>query len=475
MRKIKSQILILTLLPALLFVSCFEDNDDSFPPFSELNINEFVYRGLNFWYLYKGDVPDLANDRFDSEADKIAFLEGFDSPEATFDALLAPQDRFSVIRSDYVAFEDALAGISLSTGMRFSLVRNPNNESEVFGVVRYVVNNSPAADAGVLRGMLFRSVDGIELTENSDFETLFGQPSFTIDLATYDGTDFTPTGESILLNQVELTVNPVHTTAIIETEGNTVGYLHYTGFTNEFDSDLNAVFAEFQTAGITDLVLDLRYNGGGSIETANDLSSMITGQFNGQVFITQEYNEDRAEEYNDERLFNNQIQGGGAINSLNLNRVFVLTTDRTASASELILSGLEPYIEVIQIGTATTGKFEGSFLLYDAPAPNFSRSQANPNHRYVMLPLVLRSVNSVGFTDYADGISPAANLTIAEDFANLGALGDTNEPFLALALEQITGMTKSQALKNTKVMQRLYEEEQNSPIYQRMIVNDPIR
>ncbi len=181
-----------------------------------------------------------------------------------------------------------------------------------------MINNSPAATAGVERGMIFTAVNGSTLTSSSDLDAIFGEVNYTINLATYDGTDFTLTGTDIALDQVELTINPVHSVRTINTPDKTIGYLHYTGFTNEFDPELNAAFAQLQSEGVTELILDLRYNGGGSIETANDLCSMITGQFNGREFITQVYNEDRNADNQFVRNFNANISNGDGINSLKL-------------------------------------------------------------------------------------------------------------------------------------------------------------
>ena len=463
MNKIK----ILSVLSLLLLLNaCGDDLDDNLQPSSNVEIADFIYRGLNFWSIYKEDVPDLANDRFDSDSERNEFLSQFGTPEEAFEALLSERDRFSILRSDFIELENALAGIRVSSGMRFSLFRQPNQSDLVFGVVRFVFNDGPARDAGVQRGMIFTGIDGSPLTTVSDLGAIFAQPSFTIDLATYDGTDFTSTGESILLNQVELNINPVHIARTLTIEGQNIGYLHYTGFTNEFDPQLNAAFGQFQADGISDLILDLRHNGGGSIETANDLSSMITGQFNGQTFITQRYNEDRDAEFARARTFNNEIGGGEQINSLGLNRLFVLTTENTASSSELILSGLDPYIDIIQIGTNTSGKFEGSFLLYDAPPPFFRREDASSGHRFVMLPLVLRSVNANGLTDYFDGFTP--DVEIAEDVFNLGQLGDVNEPLLAAALNEIFPGRQSRDY-NIEKRTSNYESDENDLLYQLMI------
>lgn len=133
--------------------------------------------------------------------------------------------------------------------------------------------------------------------------------------------------------------------------------------------------------------------------------------------------------------FNNTIRTGAAINSLNLNRVFILTSRSTASASELVINGLDPYIEVIQVGATTTGKFQASTTFYDGPPPNFKRSEANPSHFYAIQPLIFTSANANGVTGFVDGIPPT--IEFPEDLTNLGILGELNEPLLEAALNEI--------------------------------------
>ena len=217
----------------------------------------------------------------------------------------------------------------------------------------------------------------------------------------------------------------------------------YNSFIANFDGELNAAFAELKSQGVSELVLDLRYNGGGNVQTAIDLASMITGQFNGKVFLQEQWNEDYQAyfEANDpERLtqrFNTTISNGEAINSLNLSRVYVLTTESTASASELIINNLEPYIDVVQIGEVTTGKFQASVTLYDSD--DFTKdSSLNKNHKYALQPLVLKSANALGKSDYVNGLKP--DFEISENLNNLGTLGDPNEPFLKAALNNIQGI-----------------------------------
>ncbi len=469
----KFKIIALFLLLTVAFQSCFEDLDDTFGNATTLEIQDFIYKAMNIWYLYKPDVPDLANDRFASQNELNEYLGTFSTPEDLFEAINAPQDRFSFIVSDYRELEALLAGISLSNGMEYGLVFYPGSETNVFGFVRYVIPNSDAAQKGVERGMIFSTINGAQIT-NLNFNQLRELTSYEIGLATFDGTSITPTGQNITLNKSELVENPIHMATTLTIEGQKIGYLMYNGFTADFDTQLNNAFGTFKADGVTDLILDLRYNSGGSIRSATDLASMITGQFTGQVFSTQVWNPELQaifQQNDPESLidrFNSSIRTGAAINSLNLNRVYILTTSRSASASELVINGLDPYIEVIQVGGTTTGKFQASTTFYDGPSPNFRRSEASLSHFYAIQPLIFTSANVNGVTGFEDGIPPTVEFF--EDLTNLGELGEITEPLLEAALDEIFG----RSLRSSVQFQ--YREVSNSkkhlPTYERMYVDE---
>lgn len=463
----KRKFFIPLLAVAILSVSCFKDMDDTIQPASTLDIQNFIYRGLNYYYLYKADTPELANDAFANQGELENFLNNYDTPESLFDYLKSPQDRFSNLFSDFRVIEDALSGISLSNGMEYGLVYYPDGSGNVFGYVRYVLPNTDAEAQGLQRGDLFTTIDGQQITQ-SNYNDLLAPTSYTIGLSNYDGANFTLTGQTALLNQVQYNENPVYKVKILNVNGEKIGYLMYNSFIKDYDSELNNAFAQFKAEGVTNLVLDLRYNGGGAVETATDLASMITGQFNGKVFYKEFWNADRQAANAEDGLFDSSISNGSAINSLNLNNVYILTTQRTASASELVINGLNPYINTVQVGDTTTGKFQASFLLYDAPAPTFSRQQANPSHNYVMLPLVFKTSNVAGNTDYGDGLFP--QIALKENYFNLGELGDENEPLLAAALFEIGGRPYN-GKTNFKVLKEISDSNANSPIDGKMIGN----
>lgn len=445
--KFYRNLLLVFILTGLTY-SCYEDVDDN--AISANEINDFVWKGMNAVYLYKEHKPDLANDRFSSNEDYADYLNGYSSPENLFEDLIHQResvDRFSWIVDDYIALEQFFSGVSKSNGMEFGLRFIPGSNSSIFGYVRYVLPNTSAAAQGVMRGHVFNAIDGTNLTLDN-YSALLSSETYTINLADYDnnGTpeseDDTVTSgsESISLTKEPYTENPVFLSNTLEVSGENVGYLMYNGFTSNFNSQLNAAFANFKANNVQDLVLDLRYNPGGSVNTSILLSSMITGQFTGEIFSTEEWNPELQAAFqsqNPESLINRFTNNdeGTALNSLNLDRVYILTTGSSASASELVINSLNPYIDVVHIGTTTAGKYQASITVYDSE--NLRREGANPNHTYAMQPLVLKSLNAVGNTDYSDGLVPTLNLP--EVIGSLGILGNASEPLLEAALTHISG------------------------------------
>ena len=210
----------------------------------------------------------------------------------------------------------------------------------------------------------------------------------------------------------------------------------YNGFYSQYESELNEAFVYFASEGITHLVLDLRYNSGGSVNTATRLASMITGQFNNDIFAKQQWNYKLQAVFDPEDLLNRfttTLGNGAGLQSLNLDKLYVITSKRTASASELVINGLEAHINVTQIGDATTGKNVGSITVYDSPT--FRKENVNPTHKYAMQPIVLKIANKNDFSDYVNGL--AADVTQLEDLGNLGVLGETSDPLLETTLNYI--------------------------------------
>ena len=431
---------VITLLLAFSFILPFgcSDLDDNAVPTS-LEIKDFVWKGMNLYYLWQADVPDLADDRFANQSQLNAFLETFDTPENLFNHLrVAPSiDRFSVIYSDYTVLEGVLSGNTLNNGMDYGLRYKTGSTTDIYGWVRYIIPNSDASTKPIFRGDIFYAINGTPLTIDN-YRILLSNDTYTVNFADYNGGSITPNGESVGLTKTNLAENPIFINSVINQGTHNIGYLMYNGFYSSYDSELNTTFGSLVSQNVTDLVLDLRYNSGGSVATATKLASMITGQFSGQLFAKEQWNA-KAQAYflfNSPGSLENKFVSG--LNSLQLSKVYVLTTKATASASELVVNCLKPYIEVVQIGDLTTGKNVGSITLYDSPT--FSKSNVNPRHKYAMQPIVLKIVDKNGFGDYTAGITPTTLLP--ENLNNLGVLGNIDEPLLNAAINQIIASGK---------------------------------
>ena len=434
-------LIMLFFISTILF-GCFEDSDDNIVFASD--INDFVWKGMNATYLYKQNIDDLANNRFSSSEEYADFLNLFETPEDLFESLIYQRetiDKFSFIVDDYIALQQYLSGISNSNGMEYGLRYAPGSSYDIYGYVRYIHPNTEAEDNNIQRGHVFNKINNTPLTIDN-YSDLLSSENYTVNFANYLDQNTSETSDdqiisndiNIELNKVSYEKNPIHISSIIEAQNQTIGYLMLNRFIGDYNDELISVFSNFKTNNISDLILDLRYNPGGSVNTSILLSSLITGQFTGEIISTEQWNDEIQTYYlnNDPEFLINRFIGNS--NSLNLNRVFIITTQSSASASELVINCLDPYIDVIHIGTNTYGKYQASVTIYDSE--NFNLEGANPNHTYALQPLVLKTLNSIGNTDYFNGLTP--DIVLEENTANLGVLGDQNEPLLALALQQIT-------------------------------------
>jgi C-terminal processing protease CtpA/Prc len=354
----------------------------------------------------------------------------------------APKDRFhfTIGTEEWIALSQS--GESAGYGARFELIAAAPPRQVV---TAYVDAGTPAAAATLSRGTEIVAINGEEVATTSNVDLLNDALFPTSEGLTYAFTVLDPGAAStrtVNLTSAIVTTDPVNVVSVTDTASGPVGYVSFTDHIATSEAELIAAVNQLSAANITDLVLDLRYNSGGFLDIANELAFMIAGPVatTGQVFDEIQFNDkypDRnpvTNELLEPDLFHTTTQGfstnpGQPLPSLSLNRVFVITSASTCSASETIVNGLQGIgTEVIQIGTTTCGKPYGFYAFDNCGMSYFS--------------IQFRGVNALGFGDYTDGFSPTnvngiegvpvPGCEVADDYTR--QLGDPDEQNFAVAL-----------------------------------------
>ena len=423
----RSKVLWIGLLGLILFSCQDEDGLPQVDPSSSTAANRWIFNVMEQVYLWLDDMRTPISEDSD--------------PEDYFESLLfRPTDRFSVIYPDYQELINSLNGITLEAGYEFNLYRESAGSSNVIAEVTYIKKNSPASLADLKRGDFITHINGTRLTD-TNFRDLLGQISsqHTLRYSRFNpGSGSFEELPELSLTPVQLAENPNFLDSIYTINGEKIGYVVYHFFapgpgqnSTVYDNEMDQIFANFKSEGIQHLIVDFRYNGGGFVSSAVNLASLIgPGVDDTDIFSKTKYNSFLTENVDNLRNvqtpFLNKAENLGPI--LEGNRVYILTSSRTASASELIINGLKPYMDVFLIGDVTTGKNVGSVAFED---------DENPQNTYGILPIISQSFNSLDQSDYTEGFQP--NIVARESSERLLPFGDVNEQLLRKAIEQITG------------------------------------
>lgn len=426
-----SQIALLFLLSFAIF-SC-NKKDDPTPtvdPSSETAVNNWIKDVMDQVYYWLDDMKTPIADDSD--------------PEDYFESLLnRPTDRFSYITPDYQELINSLNGITLEAGYEFTLYRESSSNDNVLAEVTYIKKNSPASAVDLKRGDRIRKINDTQMTLDN-YRELLDEISTTHTIDHYRLNEETLVFENLgnlSLTPVQLAEDPNYLDSIYIVNGQKIGYLMYNFFapgpgtsSTQYDDETDAIFAKFKSGAINHLILDFRYNGGGYVSSATNLASLIAPDVTtSDIFYKKKYNSflsQYSEFQNDEQAFEPKAENLG--NVLDGNRIYILTSSRTASASELIINGLKPYMDVYIIGDVTYGKNVGSIPFED---------EENSDNPYGILPIVTQSFNSLDQSDYTTGFTP--NIEALESSELLLPLGNVNEILLRTAIEQISGQASS--------------------------------
>ncbi len=344
-------------------------------------VKDYVSLVMNDLYYWYEEVP--------KNLDPASYQE----IEPYFEDLLYDQDHWSWMMNGETYLK-ITTGIQDSYGVFFQQAIPFYND---YGIrVAYVDPGSPLDEKGITRGWELTHLNGIavrNLVLNNSFQSTLDQASNAFTFVDLQGQSHQFVANSREVQSVSVLKTMTFTPENYPGLPHQVGYMVYLTFNRQMMNELDQAFALFQ--GVQDFVLDLRYNGGGDHDVTEHLANYLAPAVaEGEIFNQIRHNA-RYSSWNQGGITRIHREEG----ALNLNRLFVLTTRQTASASEMIINGLKPFYEVICIGDTTYGKPNGMYVL-PYPQNNYD------NPEYVFLPICFFNVNKNGEGDFVDGILP---------------------------------------------------------------------
>lgn len=426
----------------LSFISCSDDNKPNNP--EDQTITRWIEEYMRSNYYWYKDMPDADRLDFNSE------------PEVFFEFLLSSEDGKTNSRGRHYYYSTISDLSSESTrsiqqtersyGINFLVYLNADNTG--YAHVLYVAPGSPAHAANLKRGDWILKINGAKIT-GENYILLLGSDACILTTGYWDPTqrDFVEQPDEVSIEAArQIEDDPVHHYEVIPHNGKKIGYLVYNHFTagktdndQSYDDKLREVSNIFNSEAIDEFVLDLRYNGGGLLSSAQVLCSILAPRsvLGGSLGYL-EYNDKQSP-----RNYNIPVTTThlGAGSNLDLNRLYVLVSNSSASASEFIINSLKPYMDVVIIGTQTEGKNVGS------------QSQKSSDGQWEISPITCKIYNSDGDSDYNNGFTPDVpvdeatwdNLTTWDYFL---AFGDKDELLLGTALSLIDGSYISSSVRS---------------------------
>ncbi|MEG0948308.1 MAG: S41 family peptidase [Bacteroidales bacterium] len=419
----KPALIPLYLLFLLIITACEKENDSL--ENSSSDVNSWIYSEMKNNYLWLDEIKELNS------------YNNSDSPETFFNSLISENEKKKrngqTYWYSYMEKRTALTKVSEYPKETYGIeyVFYVIRDGIYFARVLYVLPGSPADKAGVCRGMWIKKVNGQSLTKVNR-ELLARGNGIKLDVyeGRYDTTDDI-TQQIQVGPQVSMYEHPIlKDTVLLGNDGTKIGYMIYNQFTTgptgfddkTYNQEMIALFAKFKAAGVREFILDLRYNPGGYLDCALLLSScLVKASGINKVFCIVDYNPKSALQ---SKTYNYKDMGNS---NLNLDKIYILTGEWTASASEAVINGLKPMMDIVQIGDTTEGKNLGSIAIQ------------NNKYDWILHPIVAKIANAAGEGSYWNGISPTENCLFQElnNPNPLGALGTLDDYMIQMAIKHM--------------------------------------
>ncbi|WP_281614298.1 S41 family peptidase [Flammeovirga sp. SubArs3] len=409
--------LIQSLFVLLIISSCTKDEPD-FSPASTVDNRDYLKELMESWYLWNDELPaNITPSNYSNQDEMLLSLRN-------------EQDRWSNIedKAAYEAYYESGQVTDENTGAH-GIYLQYDEQNDLY--VRFSYPGSAANTAGLKRGTKIQKVNGLdvasstweEISESMGENNLGVTNTFEIEIPEImnfvDGQSISVPSEikEITISKEAVIISPVLHSSVITVDQNgqdvKVGHVVFKSFIETASVALNEVFADFKAQGVTEVVLDMRYNGGGRVDIAAELCGYLApSSAAGKDIFRYRHNEQQTENNEDYSL---ELQS----ENLNLERVFMLTTANTASASELMINALRPFMDVQVVGQNTHGKPVGSYGF--------------ENNDFIYSVISLRILNADDEGDYFEGLP--VNQSAIDDPSYYWS--DVREPMLYQALHQI--------------------------------------
>ncbi|MDJ1493830.1 S41 family peptidase [Cytophagaceae bacterium DM2B3-1] len=467
------------LLLSLGFVSCKKDSEAVTP--DTVDVRDSAYYYSLVYYLWNEKLPDYAKWSA-TNGDLIRSSETTFKPQsfANVDSIMSGSagirsysdvgtsgkhlDRYSFAYTQ-TDWENTSSGSNAGFGFRRGYLSSTDQR------VVYVYKNSPIGLAGVQRGWQILSVNGVEATaanEEAFYNSLNSNSTSTFVFKTNEGIQ-----KTLTLTKASYKANFVQKDTVISAGGLKIGYIALSSFLGDNDgadteAELDAAITDLKSTGITDLVIDLRYNGGGYTSVSEYFANLVApASAKGKAMYSYKYNALLTSEFK-KAGYTTDINFDTKSANFNLTRIVFITSEETASASELLINNLKPYLNVTLVGSTTYGKPVGF------PGILIEMSKTDVTQNYYVFPIAFKTVNANNESDYFDGMT--ANISSTDDYSK--DWGNPNEACFNAAISYLTGgsSTRQSARISSEKLKQLNLNTKNEKLggINEMITTDKI-
>lgn len=435
-------------ISGFIFTGCTKEEENNEPEYTSKiteetkYANKFAKEVLELYYYWNEEISKDLN-KLDPEknSDPISTVEEIRYHDGTNQV-----DKWTMLTNNMDEFTSSVQGVSTTYGYTPIVYYITADSNDLIAVVAYVSKDSPAEKAGLKRGDIIYQIDGKTLNVDN-YMDLYYSSNITLSFAKLNGLEVIPTDKKVSMSAIEMYENPILCDTVYNFNGKKVGYLAYSSFDLTSIPELINICKEFKNEGIKELVLDLRYNGGGYVITENVLASMFAPQTNvtnKDIFEKEDYNDFFTEYYKQEGIstetrfeteYNyNDIDLHVSTKDANigLEKIYGIITGNSASASEALLSGLMPYMDIELIGEQSHGKYCTGWMLAAEDAYKTVPLAIKDWGIYVMVSIYKNANDETPCMP--NGLTPDLN---AEDYPlETYQLGDENEAMLKVALQR---------------------------------------